>query len=126
VGISSFSQVFVSFYTRAIVGGITYDPNSDISLCCFYADFSESASGFVGSGETFKLLNLTLPGGGWNLNFAFFPASDGSPAYYQFANGTFSGGTPPAATPEPGMLSLMATGLAGIVGVIQRKRLIRC
>jgi hypothetical protein len=125
VGISNFNQVFVSFYTSAIVGGTTYDPN-DTSLCCFSGDFSGSVSGSVGSGETFKLVNLTLPGGGWNLNFAFFPASGGSPAYYQFVYGTFTAGTPPAATPEPGTLGLMATGLAGIIGVIQRGRLIRC
>jgi PEP-CTERM motif-containing protein len=123
------SQVFVSSFTSALVGGTAYDPNSNISLCCIFSSsglLNPSASGFVGSGETFKLLNLTLPsGGGWNLNFAFFPASGGNPAYYVFVNGTFTAGTPPAATPEPGTLGLMATGLVGIVGAIRRKRLIR-
>jgi len=121
------SQVFVSFFTGATVGGITYDPNSDLAIfCCLFSisgDLNGSVSGLVG--EPLKPLNLTLPCcGAWNLNFAFFPASDGSPAYYQFVSGTFIAGTPPAAIPEPGTLGLMATGLAGIFGVIQRRRLI--
>jgi hypothetical protein len=110
------SQVFISSFTTAIVGGTTYDPYSELSRCCF-TDFSGSVTGFVGSGETCKQLNLTLPGGGgWNFNFAFFPATDVYPAYYLFVNGTLTAGTPPAATPEPGTLGLMATGLAGIIG----------
>src|SRR6266536_2758830 len=124
--VSTSSQVFVGFFQTAIVGGITYDPNNDIPLCCLTGDFSGSASGFVCEGETFKLLNLTLPGGGgWNLKFDFFPASGGSPAYYQFVSGTFTAGTPPAPVPEPGTLGLMATGLAGIIGVVQGRRFIR-
>ena len=118
-------QVFIGFFQTALVGGINYDPNNDISLCCFFGDFSGSVSGFVGEGETFKLLNLTLPGGGWNLKFDFFPATGGSPAYYQFVSGTFTGGTPPAPVPEPGTLGFMATGLAVLAGVIQRQRSIR-
>jgi len=123
------SQVFISFFTSALVGGINYDPNSDIAIfCCLFSgsgDLNGSASGFVGEGETFKSMNLTLPGGGgWNLNFTFFPASGGSPPYYQFVNGTFTAGTPPAEVPEPGTLGLMAMGMAGIVGALRRKRLI--
>ena len=29
------SQVSISFFTTAIVGGTTYDPYNDLSLCCF-------------------------------------------------------------------------------------------
>jgi len=121
------SQVFISFFTSALVGGINYDPNSDIAIfCCLFSgsgDLNGSASGFVGEGETFKSMNLTLPGGGgWRLNFTFFPASGGSPPYYQFVNGTFTAGTPSAEVPEPGTLGLMAMGMAGIVGALRRKR----
>jgi len=124
----STSQVFVGAFLSVTIAGTTYNPDF-LSLCCLFSPsggLNGSASGFVGSGETFKPLNLTLPGGGgWNLNFAFSPASGGLPAYYTFVNGTFTAGTPPAATPEPGTLGLMATGLVGIVGAIRRKRLIR-
>ena len=119
------SQVFVSFFTGATVGGITYNPDTDISISCCLFDFSgslnPSASGFVGEGETFKLVNFTLPGGGgWSFNFI------GSPGNFQFVSGTFTAGTPPpVVTPEPGTLGLMATGLAGLAGVIRRRRLIR-
>src|SRR6266536_1797437 len=115
------SQVFIGSFQSVIVGGITYN-NIDLSCCIF--DFSGSlngsVSGFVGEGETFRQLNLTLPGGGgWSFNFI------GSPGSFQFVGGTFTAGTPPpVVTPEPGTLGLMATGLAGIVGVIRRKRLI--
>ncbi len=124
------SQVFISNFLSATVGGVTYDPNNDISLqCCLFSSsggLNGSVSGFVGEGQTFKLLNLTLPGGGgWNLNFAFFPASGGSPAYYQFVNGSFTAGTPPAPVPEPNTLAYVATGLAGVVGLVRRRRLLR-
>jgi hypothetical protein len=111
------------------IGGTTYNPDLLSLSCCLFSPsggLNGSASGYVGQDETFRYLNLTLPsGGGWNLNFAFFPASGVNPAYYVFVNGTFTAGTPPAATPEPGTLGLMATGLVGIVGAIRRKRLIR-
>jgi len=119
------SQVFIGSFQSAIVGGITYNADNDISLNCCLFDFSGSlngsVSGFVGEGERFKLFNLTLPGGGgWSFNFT------GSSGYYQFVDGSFSAGTPPVTpTPEPGTLGLMATGLAGLAGVIRRRRLIR-
>lgn len=34
---------------------------------------------------------------------------------------TIGFGNPPAATPEPGTLSLMGTGLRGVAGVLRRK-----
>jgi len=124
------SQVFISTFVSATVGGIAYDPNNDISfqssLFSSSGNLNGSVSGFVGEGETFRLFNMTLPGGGaWNLKFDFFPASGGSPAYYQFVNGTFTAGTPPTPVPEPGTLGFMATGLAVLLGVVQRKLLIR-
>jgi PEP-CTERM motif len=120
------SEVFIADFGTAIVGGRTYNDICCLSLFSVDGSLNPSASGFVGQGETFKVLNLTLPfGNGWSFNFQFFPASGGSPAYYQFVSGSFSAGTPPVATiPEPGTVGLMATGLAGLVGVIRRKRLI--
>jgi hypothetical protein len=118
------SQIFVGAFLSATIAGTSYNPDL-LSLCCLFSgsgDLNTSASGFVGQDETFKYLNLTLPGGTWNLNFAFTPASGGSPAYYQFVNGTLTGGTPPAPTPEPGTLGLMATGLVGVAGVIRRRQ----
>lgn len=124
------SQVFISNFLSATVGGVTYNPNNDISfqsaLFSSSGGLNRSVSGFVGEGETFKLFNFTLPGGGaWNLKFDFFPASGGSPAYYQFVSGSFIAGTPSAPVPEPGTLGLMATGLAGLIGVVQRRRFVR-
>jgi hypothetical protein len=52
------------------------------------------------------------------LNLGFVPASEEFPAGYVFSEGKFVAAT----TPEPGTLGLMATGLVGIIGVIQRKR----
>lgn len=124
------SRVFVSNFLTATVAGTTYDASSDILLCCIFSSFGDlnpSTSGFVGEGETFKLVNLTLPGGGaWSFTFDFFPARGGSPAYYQFVSGSFTAGTSSAPIPEPGTLALVAMGLAGFIGAFRRKRLIGC
>jgi hypothetical protein len=122
------SQVYIGSFQTAILRGTAYDPINDFSIsCCLFGSngaLNPTVSGFAGEGETFILFNLSLPAAGWgNFNFTFFPASGDNPAYYQFASATLTGGTPPVATPEPGTLGLMATGLAGLVGVIRRKRL---
>jgi hypothetical protein len=52
------------------------------------------------------------------LNFDFFPHNGGGPpSYYELSRGQFS----LVSTPEPGTLGMMATGLAGIVGMIRKK-----
>jgi hypothetical protein len=56
------------------------------------------------------------------FNFDFFPAMNGNAAFYQFSSGSFTAATPPTPTPEPGTLGLILIGLAGIVGVVRRKR----
>jgi hypothetical protein len=54
--------------------------------------------------------------GTMSLNFTFVP-QNGAPSFYEFSRGQFS----LVSTPEPGTLGMMATGLAGIVGMIRKK-----
>ena len=119
-------QVFVGAYLNVTIAGTSYNPDLFSVSCCLFTGsgtLNGSASGFVGQDETFRYLNLTLPtGGGWNFNFDFFPAMNGNPAFYLFSGGTFAAGTPPAATPEPGTLGFMVTGLAGIAGLFRTRR----
>ena len=61
-------------------------------------------------------LNVIIPPSKLVLTFNYFPAANGVPAIYSFSHGLYT------TTPEPGTLGLMATGLAGIVGRILRKR----
>jgi len=62
-------------------------------------------------------LNVTIPQGNLVLTFNYFPARNGRPASYFFSSGQYV-----VTTPEPSTLGLMATGLAGIVWLILRKR----
>ena len=122
------SQIFLSgSFGSATIRGTNYDPET-LSLCCLFSasgDLNSSVGGFVGEGDTFTQLNLTLPCCvSWGLNFVPVPPEGDFPGGFQFVHGELIAGTPPAATPEPGTLGLMATGLAGIVGVIRKKRLI--
>jgi hypothetical protein len=61
-------------------------------------------------------LNVIIPPSNLVLTFNYFPAANGDPARYFFSHGLYT------TTPEPGTLGVMATGLAGIVGLILRKR----
>jgi len=121
------SQVFISNFLSATVAGVSYDPNNDIFLqCCLFSSsglLNPSVSGFVGEGESFKLVNFTLPGAGsWNLQFDFTPPNGGSPGFYQFIGGTFTAGTPPSPVPEPGTLGFVATGVTMALAAAQRRR----
>jgi PEP-CTERM motif len=125
----SAAQVFVGAFLSVNIAGTSYNPDLLSLNCCLFSpsgDLSGSVSGFVGQDVTFRYLNLTLPGGGgWNFNFDYFPPMNGNPAFYQFASGSFTAGTPPAVTPEPGTLGLMTTGVVGLGGAIRRRRLLR-
>ncbi len=81
------------------------------------AGFSEQ---FIqGSAPSFGNYNLQILGygvGTMSLNFTFVP-QNGAPSFYEFSRGQFS----LVSAPEPGTLGLMATGLAGIVGMIRKK-----
>jgi PEP-CTERM motif len=69
----------------------------------------------------FNSFNLNVPPGHLVLTFNFIPASNGIPANYQFSQGQFDGPFV-VGTPEPGTLGLVASGLAGILGAVLRKR----
>ena len=55
-------------------GGVIYDPNSEFGLSdsSFFnsaGGLSGSVMGFVGQGETYNELPISMPGGSWTLNF---------------------------------------------------------
>jgi len=68
------------------------------------------------SGSAGSEFSLQAPPGRLVLTFDFLPAQPGFPATYEFVQGVYT------TTPEPGTLGLMASGFAGIVGVVLRKR----
>lgn len=120
------SQIFIADFDRALVGGVIYEPNTEIavSIPSFFDDsggLSPIATGFVGMGPTFTAFRMTMPTNGiWNLTFA--PATDqNGNAAMRFVNGTFSASAP-APTPEPGTLALMLAGAAGTAWIRRRRR----
>ena len=117
------TQIFISNFNRAVVGGVTYDPNSQFGITSpsFFNDsggLNPIAMGFVGSGLTFIEFRMTMPtNGGWGFNFA--PATDlNGNSTVRFVSGTFSASAP---TPEPATLGLMLAGSAGI-WITRRRR----
>jgi hypothetical protein len=123
------TRIFISNFTTAIVGGVAYDPNSEFGLfdsSSFFDDaggVSGSVRGFVGQGETFSEVFLSMPSGGsWTLNFTGVLDEQGNDTT-AFVNGTFSAGPiTPTPTPEPGTLGLMFLGSAGIWITARRRR----
>ncbi len=121
------TQIFLSTFGRAVVGGVAYDPSSDLNLfnSSFFDDaggLNGGAMGFVGEGETFREFFVSLPGGSWTLNFRPVTDEQGN-ATEAFVNGTFVGGTPTSTpTPEPGTWGLMLLGSAGIWITRRRQR----
>jgi Ni/Fe-hydrogenase subunit HybB-like protein len=123
LSLESVSQIFITGFTRATIGGISYDLNTlaFASLFDAFGGLNASTTGFVGEGDTFTQFRITAPtNGGWNLNFAYVPANGDTPAYYYFTDGEFSANAR-LVTPEPGTVSLMLVGLAGIAGIAKRK-----
>jgi hypothetical protein len=125
----SLTQIFVSNFTRAVVGGVSYDPYSDIGLISppsFFDDsggLNASVMGFVGEGPTFNFFLMSMPSGGsWTLNFNPVRDEQGHDTE-AFVNGTFvAGTTTPTPTPEPGTLGLMLLGSTGIWITARRRR----
>jgi hypothetical protein len=114
------------------IGGRTFDPNMLVLplamtlsgtitfptnqvprfTTCIPAHMPGPIAGQVGQGDGFMSFNLNMPQSGsycsdWIL----------TPRGYVNTQATFV-----SAVPEPGTLGLMASGLAGIIGMIRRKR----
>ena len=123
---TAIGEVFVmNIYSPLTIGGITYDSAVADPSSFFPPEGGGGLNPSVvlqveqGFGN-WKEVKLTLPqNGGWNFHFDYYPPNEDSPGGYLFSHGEFY-----AATPEPETLGLMATGLAGIAGLIRRKRLI--
>ena len=64
-----------------------------------------------------QLFNVHIPQGKLTLTFYYVPAGNGMPASYVFSKGQYV-----VATPEPGTLGLLATGLAGVLRLTKRRR----
>jgi hypothetical protein len=120
------THIFTSNYSKAIVGGVAYDPNSDFGVFDSFFDdaggLRPSVMGYVGEGATFSEVLISMPGGSWTLNFK--PVTDEQGRDTEaFVNGTFSAGTTaPTPTPEPGTLGLMLLGSTGIWITARRRR----
>ena len=124
----SLTHIFLSNFSKAVVGGVAYDPNSDIGLISssFFDDaggLNASVMGFVGEGPTFNEFVMSLPSGvSWTLNFRPVRDEQGNDTE-AFVNGTFVvGTTTPTPTPEPGTWGLMLLGSMGIWMTARRRR----
>ena len=143
VGFGFDGQIFLGFFDAAKIGGHAFDANTlalDFLALNTSGGFTFPLNGKIGSTFTgcqpgampssltgsagfdpgdFMQFILTMPAGGkFCSTWIFVPASDEFPAGYQFSSGKFVATT----IPEPRSLGLMATGLAGIIGAIRRKR----
>ena len=122
------SQIFISDFFSATVGGTSYDPETLDFQSLFSADggVNALANGSVGAGDGFLQFSLVMPtNGSWNLNFGYVPPSDGNPGYYYFTDGEFNAQSS-APTPEPATIAMTLTGLAAITGLAKRKLKMRC
>jgi len=115
---TSLSQIFISDFTKAVLGGVTYNASTEfgVSSPTFFNDtggLNPIAMGFAGSGATFTEFQMIMPtNGSWSLHFV--PATDAQGnATMRFVNGTFAASaiTP---MPDPATAVLMLVGLAGL------------
>jgi len=121
------TQIFISNFATAIVGGVAYNPSTEIGVSSpsFFdvaGGLNPIAMGFIGSGPTFREFRMTMPtNGSWVLNFA--PAKDqNGNSTVAFVNGTFSASAA-APTPEPGTLGLMLVASVGVGWITRRRRM---
>ena len=117
--IANTSQIYVSSFDTAILGGKTYEVGI-FDLFDGSGGLNALTSGIAGSDTGSFQFNLTLPtDGSWGLHFAQTVDQNGNPAFY-FTHGSFRA-TAPLPTPEPATVGLMLTGIVGIAGVVKRK-----
>jgi hypothetical protein len=125
VGIT-LNQIAVSNFTKAVLGGQTYDPNffsqTDPPFFNDAGGLNPIAMGLVGSGSTFFEFKMIMPtNGAWRLSFAQATDENGNPTS-RFVGGTFAASaTAMSETPDPGTLGLMLIGSAGIWLTRRRK-----
>jgi len=74
-----------------------------------------------GEASNGAFFDVNMPRGDLLLRFDYFPAANGNPASYYFVQGHYKG-QGVATIPEPSTIGLVATGLAGMVELIRRKR----
>src|SRR5690242_4127238 len=73
-------------------------------------------------GNQLQAVNLQIPNGELTLSFDFEPGVPGGPpSYYALDQGSFT--TPMFPASEPGSRSLMLVGLAGLLGLVLKRRL---
>lgn len=115
------SEVFITSFDTVILGGRAFD-STTLAIDPFdaFGGVKAVSSGFVGSGDTFLQFNMTAPNNG-SWGFQFVPTTDqfGNPAF-SFVSGSFSA-SGPFVTPEPGTITLVFSGLAGIGWITHRK-----
>ena len=124
---TSIGEIFVmDFYGPVILGGKTYSVvNYDPATFFGPGGVLNPSVVLLGNqGEVEKEIELALPenGGAWNFHFDYYPPNGDSSGGYLFSHGEFNAVSPPTPVPEPGTLGLMAAGLAGVTGLIRKKR----
>jgi hypothetical protein len=73
-------------------------------------------------GDQFQAVNLQIPNGELSLSFGFDPELPGGPpSHYALEQGTFT--TPMFPASEPGPRGLMVVALAGLLGLVLRRKL---
>jgi PEP-CTERM motif len=117
------SQIYISFFNQATIGGKSYDPGSLNFDSLFDGsgglNASTAGSAYVDGGRVIQFRMTAPRNGGWTLFFDPTVDQNGNPAFI-FTYGVFSASAP-LPTPEPATVGLMLTGLAGIAGIAKRK-----
>jgi hypothetical protein len=128
-GPTDLAQIFVGNFTKAVLGGVAYSPENDLGMGQpgFFDEgggLNPIATGYFGSGESFSLFRMLMPGGGWDLTFKPALDENGNPAR-RFVSGSFFGSAPgptPTPTPEPGTFGTLLAGSAAIKWMTRRRR----
>jgi len=111
------SEIFLSGFPDVLFHGVSAFLDPETSFFDNSGGLNPTVTGHLNGVPVV----LTLPtNGSWGLNFVSTTDQNGNPAI-SFVSGSFSASAP-APVPEPGTIGLMLTGLAGIGGIVRRKR----